>query len=117
MKIAFLLTHIPNPRMNKRIAIAKTCAEVVVICVRRASQDIWEPYFKDVMHEIINIELPSSKHILKRIIASQKYFRIASALLEKYKPDMIYTEGLDSLSIAVEYKNKALCKIIYEVAD
>ncbi|WP_106830938.1 glycosyltransferase [Parabacteroides pacaensis] len=117
MKIVFLLTHIPDPRINKRIGVAKSLGEVVVICVRRASQNIWEPVHNDIVHEILNIDLPASKQIVRRIIISSKYKRIASDLLDKYKPNIIYTEGLDSLSIATKYKRKSGCKLIYEVAD
>lgn len=117
MKIVFLLTHVPDPRMNKRIEIAKRRGEVVVICVRRASQDIWEPYHSDVYHEVINIDLPPAKQIVKRIILSKTYEKIAYALLKKYIPDIIYTEGLDSLGIASKYKKKRICKVVYEVAD
>ncbi len=53
---------------------------------------------------------------LKRILASSKYGNVANRLLKKYRPDIIYTEGLDSLSIAVRTHEGALCKIIYEVA-
>lgn len=112
------MTHIPDPRMNKRIAAAKLCGEVEVICVRRASQDIWEPYHSDVVHEIIDIDLPPAKQLNKRFIASKKYSEIAIELLKKKAPQIIYTEGLDSLNIAVKYKrlNQA-CTIVYEVAD
>ena len=33
MSIVFLLTHIPNPRINKRIQIAKNLTKPVIICV------------------------------------------------------------------------------------
>ena len=117
MTIVFLLTHIPDPRINKRIEIAKRSNKVIVICVRRASQDIWEPYYQDIIHEIIHVDLPSARQIFKRILASSKYGNVANRLLKKYRPDIIYTEGLDSLSFAVRYTRRALCKIIYEVAD
>lgn len=117
MIIVFLLTHVPDPRMNKRIRMAKCFGEVIVICVRRASQDIWEPYYKDVIHEIINVDLPPARQIVKRIIASRTYKKEAFVFLQKYKPDMIYTEGLDSLGIVLKYKKKTQCRIIYEVAD
>lgn len=118
MKIVFLLTHIPNPRINKRIALLKDSADITVICVRRASQDIWEPYYKDISHEILDIDLPSSTYFMKRLVRSRQYFNKASKLLKKISPDIIYTEGLDSLSIAVAYLRKThRCSIIYEVAD
>ena len=117
MKTVFLLNHVPDPRINKRIGIAKTMGEVVVICVRRASQDLFEPYYKDVVHEIIDIDLPPSKQFIKRFLASKKYEKQAFDLLLKYSPTIVYTEGMDSLKIAVEYKKRNTCKIIYEVAD
>ena len=118
MEILFLLSHIPNPRMNKRIAVAKQYGNVVVVCVRRASQNIWEPYHTDVRHEIICIDLPAAKHPIKRYFASNSYRKEANRFLRVHSPNLIYTEGLDSLSIAVAYQNKnKKCRIFYEVAD
>ena len=118
MKIVFLLSHIPDPRTNKRIAVAKQCGEVEVICVRRASQDIWEPYHTDVLHNIIDIDLPPAKKLIKRFISSKAYAKIALILIKKKAPNIIYTEGMDSLGIAVKYKQRnQACTIVYEVAD
>jgi len=118
LKIVFLLSHIPDPRINKRISVAKKICDVEVVCVRRASQDIWEPHHKDVLHDIIDIDLPVAKSIFKRFVASLKYIKIAFRLLKKKSPAIIFTEGLDSLGIAVKYKRKySSCIIIYEVAD
>ena len=63
MTVCFLLTHVPNPRMNKRIEVFKAQADTHVICTRRASQNVWEPT-QDVDHIIFDIDLPSAKHIL-----------------------------------------------------
>lgn len=116
MKVCFLLTHVPNPRMNKRIAVFKDIAETKVICTRRASQNIWEPS-QDVEHIIFDIDLPSSSQILKRYLVSQDFQKKAIEKLEEFKPNVIYAEGLDTLIIADQYKKKYKTKIIFEVAD
>lgn len=116
--ITFLLSHIPDPRINKRIAIAKTCANVVVICVRRTSQYMWTPVHNDVKHIIINMDLPSTKHLIKRYFASKQYTKCALESLLDISPDLIYADGFDSLMIANKYKKiKKNVKVFFEVAD
>lgn len=116
MTVCFLLTHVPNPRMNKRIEVFKKEAETHVICTRRASQNVWEPT-QDVDHVIFDIDLPSAKHIVKRFVASQDFQKKALAKLEELKPNVIYAEGLDTLIIAGKYKNNHNVRIVFEVAD
>lgn len=115
-KVCFLLTHIPNPRMNKRIEIFKEIAETKVICTRRASQNIWEPV-QNVEHIIFDIDLPSAKHLFKRYVTSRNYQKKALKKIEELQPEIIYAESLDSLIIAGRYKKKHNVKIIFEVAD
>ena len=116
MTVAFLLTHIPNPRMNKRIEAFKDAGQVNVICTRRKSQNVWEPA-QDVEHTIFDFDLPSAKHIVKRYVVSQGFQKKALKKLEEVNPDVIYAEGLDTLIIAGKYKKKHSVRIIYEVAD
>ncbi len=116
MKVCFILTHVPNPRINKRIEVFKSVADTKVICTRRASQNIWEPT-QEVEHIIFDIDLPSAKHIAKRYIVSQGFHKKALASLYEFKPNVLYVEGMDSLLIACQYKKKNDVRIIYEVAD
>lgn len=116
MKVCFLLTHIPDPRMNKRIEVLKECSEVQVICVRRSSQDIWKPS-QNVKHEIIDIDLPSAKNLIKRYFKSIEFQRIALQKLNEIQPDVVYAEGLDTLLIANQDSKKRKIQIIFEVAD
>ena len=116
MTVCFLLTHVPNPRMNKRIEVFKGEADVHVICTRRASQNVWEPA-QDVDHIIFDIDLPSAKHIVKRYVVSQDFQKKALSKLEELKPNVIYAEGLDTLIIAGKYKQKHDVRIVFEVAD
>ena len=116
MNVCFLLTHVPNPRMNKRIEVFKKTANTKVICTRRASQNIWEPS-QDVEHIIFDIDLPSAKHIVKRYVVSQDFQKKALEKLEEISPNTIYAEGLDSLIIAGKYKKNHPIRVIFEVAD
>jgi len=116
INVCFLLTHIPNPRMNKRIEVFKNIADTKVICTRRASQNIWESS-QDVEHIIFDIDLPSAKHMFKRYIVSQDFQNKALERLEEIKPNIIYAEGLDSLIIAGKYKRNHDTQTFFEVAD
>ena len=118
MNVCFLLTHVPNPRINKRIDAFDKISDVTVVCVRRASQNIWEPT-KKVDHIIFDIDLPSAKHIIKRYFVSLSFQKKALSELNRIKPDIIYAEGLDPLLIAQKYKhkNKNNVIILSEVAD
>ncbi|MBR2327689.1 MAG: glycosyltransferase [Clostridia bacterium] len=115
-RVCFLLTHVPNPRMNKRIEVFEEEADVQVICTRRKSQNIWEPA-KNVPHFIFDIDLPSAKHLLKRYFVSKDFQKKALKKLCELAPSVIYAESLDSLLIAIKYKKKHDVKIIFEVAD
>lgn len=104
--------------MNKRIELLKKTQDVKILCVRRSSQNIWEPYHTDVEHVIYDIDLPTAKHILKRFLMSRKFHHSAVKKLKSIKPDLLYIEGFDALCIAHHYKKKhASVKIIYETAD
>lgn len=117
MNVCFLLTHVPDPKTNKRIKVFKDYGSVKVICARRKSQDIWEPAFDDVEHFIFNIDLPTVQHIVKRFIVSKKYQDKALNKLQELKPEVIYADGLDSLLIASKYKKNHNAKLFYDVAD
>lgn len=116
-KICFVLTHIPNPRINKRINAFKAIMPAVVICARRASQNIWEPEHNDVKHVILDVDLPSSSQITKRIAVSAGFRKEIYKLLEWEKPSIVYCEGMDTVMVAVKYKKTHSCKLIFEVSD
>ena len=118
MKIVFMQMHIPDPRTNKRIEVAKRVGDVSVICVRRKTQDIWEPVHKDIPHYTFPLDIPTSKEPVKRFFVSQRFNRLALKKLNDISPDVIYCGGIDILSLACRYKQKnPKCRIFFEVAD
>lgn len=117
MKIVFMQMHIPDPRTNKRIDVAKRVGDVSVICVRRATQDIYEPVHKDVPHYTLPLDIPTSKEILKRYLISRKFNKMALRKLKELCPDIVYCGGIDTLLLACKYRKKHKCRIYFEVAD
>lgn len=115
--IIVLLSHVPNPRMNKRIIELKKHGHVTVICVRRKEQDIWEPSLEGVDYKVLALDMPSIKQLFKRIAVSYVYSKEVTKLMDEIKPSLIYTAGLDSLKIANAYSKNNSVKIIYEIAD
>lgn len=116
MSVCFLLTHVPDPRFNKRIGVFKQITTTKVICTRRRSQNIWEPV-QDVEHIIFDIDLPSAKHLLKRYAVSRGFQKKVLEKLNEIQPSVIYAEGLDPLLIASKYKKSNDVRIFFEVAD
>lgn len=110
--------HIPDPRTNKRISVAKKVGDTSVICVRRSSQDIWEPLHKDVPHYIFDLDVPTSNQLVKRYWVQRGFNKKAYKKICEEQPDVIYCGGLDMLSLVCKYKREnSRCKIYFEVAD
>lgn len=118
MRVCFLLSYIPNPRMYKRIDLFRRIAEVSVVCIHRTNQDIYTLRNEDVIdYRILDLSLPPSSQILRRYKAFKRIEMFSLNHLLNISPDIIYLQGLDMLSIAYNYSKRNNVKIIYEVAD
>ena len=120
IKVCFLLTHIPNPRINKRItAMLKANMDVTVVCVRRKAQNIWDPvHTDDIKYCIHDADLPNSNMFIKRAFSYLELKEIFLNDLRELAPDLILTDGFDLLLVSCEYKKKhKKARVIYEVAD
>lgn len=118
MNTCFILTHIPNPRMNKRITEFLKVGEVSVICVRRKDANIWKQFIDNVDYHIFDMEFPPSSQIVKRGIQSRKFQKFATEILEQKKPDVCYISDLDALLVVKKIKNNNPdIKVIFEVPD
>lgn len=119
MNTTFVLLHVPNPRMNKRIAFLKTLGKCDVLSFRRKVYDLWEPEHHDVSHDIVDFDLPPSSQPIKRAMKTPQLQSIIQAKLDAQMPDCVYTAGLDALMAVVKCKKRSRkpFKIVYEVAD
>lgn len=116
MTIVFLLSHIPDPRYNKRIRELSKIADVHVVCLRRLNMDIF-PFKKieGVKYHIKALFIPPASSLVKRGMSAYRYWRFVKTFLNKIGPDVIYTNGIDMLYFASMTCNHA--KICFEVAD
>jgi len=112
MRIAFVLSFVPNPRMHRRLDLFKEKFAVSLIYWNRLNEKV-EISGLDEVHEIslkTNFGSP-----LKRAFKMRKFFQEALKYLKSFKPDIIYVQGLDMLSIACKYAKDG--RIFYEIAD
>lgn len=116
MDLVFLLSHIPNPRMNKRISVAKGHFTTCVICWDRKITHIWNIYHSDVQHVVLELPLDKKK-CFNRLKQTLTFARRASKQLNMLHPKCIYAGNIDMLLIAYLYSFSRKCHIIYEVAD
>ena len=118
MNTCFILTHIPNPRINKRITEFLKVGEVSVICVRRKGANIWKQYIDNVDYYILDMEYAPSSQIIKRAIHSKKFQKFAGEILKQKKIDVCYVGDLDALLIVKRIKRKdSNIKVVFEVSD
>ncbi|MEC5423401.1 glycosyltransferase [Virgibacillus sp. C22-A2] len=118
-KVAVLISHIPNPRILKRIKAVENDFNVTLIYWDRGQLEK-EAFEINPQHKVIkkNIKAPQGKPT-KRLIPLVKYMITVLATLKYEKPDIIHAANLDMLYIASLYKKifNNNSKIIYEVAD
>ena len=118
MKIAFVLSHVPNPRMYKRINALKELGDITVICVRRLNQDVYSLInIENVEFRIKELIVPPFSKTMRRMWVNRRIASFITKSLNEIRPDIIYTAGLDNLQIVYTYTKKHQAKVVYEVAD
>jgi len=118
-KITILISHIPNPRILKRIKALEKDFKINLIYWDRGHQGK-ESFDINPMHKIdrISIDAPRGQPV-KRIAPLVKYTFRALKLLINTKPDIVHAANFDMLFIANVYRviSRRNIKIFYEVAD
>ncbi|WP_144549957.1 glycosyltransferase [Peribacillus simplex] len=119
--IIFLISHNPDPRFMKRIALASENAIVTVYYIPRG-----EYLFKKIENvKFVPLEISYSKYIngtfdiVKRFFSLMKFLNRFLKQLNLQTIDIIHCGNIDMLFLAYMYKRKMKknTKIIYEVAD
>lgn len=122
MDLVFLLSHVPNPRIYKRMKISKDKFRTHAIYWKRSFKS-FKTFFEDEdieKHEVISSSAKEfNVSLLMRLFLIFKFMIRSIKLLKKIRPSIIHCEHLDMLFVAYIYKtffNKKV-SIIYEVAD
>lgn len=117
MKILFVMSHTPNPRMLKRINFIKKFFEVEIIYIKRRNNDMYTFDDKNIKSYSLELNLPTSQQILKRIFISFKFLQFLLKIVKNKHYQFIYAEGLDILILIKLCSLKRKVSYILEVAD
>lgn len=118
MKLTFLFSHSPDPRINKRISLLKLKYDTSIVYWNRSKSLKLNNVHDDI--ECIEIsEHSESINPVKRIIPTIKFAISAIKHINKLKPDILYVGNIDMLLIAhlATIGRKDKVKFIYEIAD
>jgi glycosyltransferase involved in cell wall biosynthesis len=121
LDLVFLLSHVPNPRIYKRMKIAKDIFDIHAIYWKRSFKS-FKTFFEDEKinkYEVIDSNKEYNLSLFERLSFIFKFMIKSIKLLKKIKPSIIHCEHLDMLFISYVYKflfNKKV-SIVYEVAD
>ncbi|MDD4781089.1 MAG: glycosyltransferase [Tissierellia bacterium] len=118
-RVAMLISHIPNPRILKRIQVLENEFEITLLYWDRDLEikESFEINGKNSVESIL-VKAPQGKPF-NRIIPLLKFAYIAINHLSGIKPDIIHAANLDMLFVANIYLvifNRGT-KIVYEVGD
>lgn len=122
MNLTYLLSHVPNPRIYKRMKIAKNNFEISAIYWKRSFKS-FKTFFKDddiKKYEVIKSEYKEyNLSLFSRILFIFKFLIRSINIINDLEPKIIHCEHLDMLFISYVYKKlyDRNVKIIYEVAD
>ncbi|MFS0864573.1 glycosyltransferase [Fredinandcohnia sp. 179-A 10B2 NHS] len=119
MDFVFVISHVPNPRMNKRLQVAKNVGQTALIFWDRGGRvNIWDVYHSDIENIKINVTADYTNP-LKRIFPTVRFGFKALKEIRRLKPKSLYVANIDMLIIASLYSlgRKEKPKIIYEIAD
>lgn len=119
-KILALVSHVPNPRANRRMGQLAMVSEVELVYWNKGGESCIVQEINNVCFYEINIRANRTNPI-KRKIPFLKFAIRASKIIKKSNPQIIYAERFDMLIVA--WFNRLLClkkekpKIIFEVPD
>lgn len=118
MKLAFVVSHCPDPRINKRISLLKKQFQLSLLYWNRDRNFQYKVEHNDIENK--EIVVPANfGNALNRIVPTFTFARSVIKELNRIKPDIIYVGNVDMLSIIWIYYRKCRIKpkVIYEVAD
>lgn len=112
-KILLLVSHYPDPLINKRLEMLNNTYDVTILYIKRGNEKFVK--IKGINYKELDVEFKNGK-FFTRIFLLLKLKKIIKKILLEINSDYIYAFRLDMLLLITnnKFKNK---KIIYEVAD
>ena len=117
-KIAALISHVPTPRANRRMAQLVECGSVTLFYWNKGGESCTVQDIPGVEQREFYLKA-SRTNTLKRMVPMISYVRQALQWLREIKPTVLYAERFDMLFIIWLYR--LICrqniKMIFEVPD
>ena len=119
VRVLFLLSHLPNPRMCKRMQVLSSRYDLHVVywdrCTRTSA-----PFSipSGVVCNPITVRAPLGR-MWHRLFPLLRFAKAAVSVAGSIKPDIIHCGGLDMLVVAwcFRYARGKRVRLVYEVAD
>lgn len=116
--IAILLSHVPHPRMIKRINSLKKIDKIVVIYWDRTFGKSFSVNFLDDV-DLIKLEATDDPRMYERLIENKKLLKETAKVLKKYVKDvsLVYISGVEVLPVLNGLLKCNNIPIVLEIAD
>ncbi|MGV8104222.1 MAG: glycosyltransferase [Mesotoga sp.] len=117
MNIVILCSHVPDPRMSKRIrSLSKISSDLSVIYWDRThGQGIKIEDLERI--DCIKLDASNERYLVKRLLESKKLRRRSFEILNELSPELIYVSGIECMSAARKIKRVCGSHIVLEIAD
>ena len=118
MNIAALISHVPNPRANRRMAQLAESGQVTLFYWNKGGESCTVQDIPGVEQREFYLQA-SRTNTLKRMIPMLSYVRQSLQWLKEIKPDVLYAERFDMVFIIWLYKliSRQNIKMIFEIPD
>lgn len=112
-KILLLVSHCPDPLINKRLELLKKKYNLMLLYNKRGNENFMK--IDEIEYVELSLNFQNGK-FFKRLFTLLKLRKEVKQAIEKFNPEYIYAFRLDMLLLVV-YTGFKKKKIIYEVAD
>ncbi len=115
-KLLILCSHVPNPRMIKRIiSLRKIFSQVNLLFLKR---DFWNGFNFSGIDGVYSEELNATANptLVTRILENTKLVNQTRTKLESIGPDLVYVSGVELL-LALKNSQKSNYPVVCEIAD
>lgn len=119
MKIAFLISHVPDPRLIRRISFLATEYSVSVLYFDRENREEKAPVAAAGVEFVRIAPRRVSGRLGGRLLRTLVYYLRVLPLLIRMRPVAVHCANLDMLFLGVLYQKwfNSRVRVIYEVAD
>ena len=117
MNIVVLCSHVPDPRISKRIrSLSKISSDLSVLYWERTHG---YSFRVEEFCEINYTKLAASnkRNLVKRLVESRKLLNRSFRILNERRPELIYVSGIECMPTARKLKRGCSTRIVLEIAD